>query len=300
MAHDAPSAVRPEPLILAMLLALSGAAAVPAAQAAQVGVTRFAGLERLYFERLDPAARPSPAGELLVQLPARLPTSEPHVVDPAIAIRQFALPGAAQGLILRQAVDSSGRLAEQAWGLYDLEEGRRRLEVWHFTPALALRDGKLLAPYEVTAVEERPGGFLVLRTCGSVFRPGGSWWWQGKDLLFRIETGAKGREGQERTLTYAGAVGRFYVSHGPDAEGAISLTVERPTDAGRIEVRRLERASDVVLARCGWRDPEIDRVTCENLERFAACAAADRAVTLRVRPFGERTMIERNVPVSVP
>ena len=201
---------RPYPLAVLALcpLALGGAAA--AASEVPTAGLRFAGLERLYFERLDdPAAATSSirrggeasalAEDLRRLLPAVLGEGEgprvgERVIEPSIgpvgfglSILDLPLPEAVAGagVFLRQVVDGTHpRIHEQFWALY---AGGRRTDLWFFSPTPDRTDSKLVAPLQVEEVRQPDESSLLLRVSGAMIRPQGAGWLQGGDLIFDAE-----------------------------------------------------------------------------------------------------------------
>ena len=304
---------RPSSLSLLLLVALAfGGTAVAASELAPAS-PRFAGLERLYFERLgDPAAATSsirPGGdvspldeELRRLLPAVLkegegPTVGERVIEPAIgpigfglAIRDLPLPEAVVGpdVFLRQVVDGTHpRIHEQFWALY---AGGRRTDLWFFSPTPDRTESKLVAPLQVEGVRRTDESNLVLRVSGAMIRPQGAGWLQGVDLLF---------DGDGSELRYRHAVRRYSFTYGYDlgsgSSALVSVEIPRRQDGRTVLEQRL--AFDVPLdlaGECGV-DPEYDlpHGTFEEMVAIATCITASPKAVTRWRETGEPTFIER-------
>lgn len=287
------------------------AAATGGAAASPSPAPRFAGLERLYFSRLeDPAGAvsslrrsdgASPRNEAIRRLlPLALPAGEgpaarERVVDAGdgafvagLSVRDLPLPVgvAGVGAFLRQVVDRTHpRIHEQFWALY--AEGRRT-DLWFFSPAPDRTESKLLAPLILEEVRQSQDG-LIFRASGAMLRPQGAGSLHGVDLLLATS-------GEE--LEYRYNVRRYSFTYGHDVgEGRSSLaTVEAPLvkDGRTVLVQRL--AYDVARDReieCGV-DPELDfpSGTFEELLAIATCLTSPPAAT-RERGVHEPSFIER-------
>ncbi len=241
----------------------------------------FEDLDRLYFERVEGStAGPRAREEVLASLPSVLPAGgdAPAPTEGGMEVRDFSLPAPA-GALLRQVVDRSNpRLAEQHWAL-DTEG--RRTDHWFFSPTPTGKDGKALAVYEVRRVEATTEGRIVLETCGSVFRPEGAWWWEGRNLHFVVEGDR---------LRFDRVVTRFYASGGFDAaDSPLTVYDEREGPDGRIEVRTVEPVTKEAIAECRFPDPFTDaEASCATLERAAGCLTA--------RPEARTSYRERGIP----
>jgi hypothetical protein len=268
------------------MIAALGTALLLAQEPGASRAVRFEDLDRLYFQRVEGSA-----GETSVREPvrARLPpvlegdgeASAPE--GSGLEVRDFPLP-APTGSVLRQVVDRSNpRLAEEHWALYT--DGRRT-DQWFFSQAPAGKDGKALAVYEVRRVEATPSGGIVLVTCGSVFRPEGHWWWEGRNLHFVVEGDR---------LRFERVVTRFYASGGFDAAGS-PLTVydEREAPDGRIEVRTVDAVTKEAIGECRFPDPFTDaEASCATLEQAVGCLTARAGVRTTYRDRGIPSFIEK-------
>ena len=178
---------------------------------------------------------------------------------------------------------SNPRLAEEHWALYT--DGRRT-DQWFFSQAPAGKDGKALAVYEIRRVEAAPSGRIVLVTCGSVFRPEGHWWWEGRNLHFVVEGDR---------LRFDRVVTRFYASGGFDAAGS-PLTVydEREAPDGRIEVRTVDDVGKEAIGECRFPDPFTDaEASCATLEQAVGCLTARAGTRTTYRERGIPSFIEK-------
>ncbi len=248
----------------------------------------FEELDRLYFERVDgSAAGPQVRERIRVVLPSSLAapaeTPTPTEQEEGPGVRDFPLPAPLNG-VLRQVLDRSNpRLAEQHWALYT--EGRKT-DHWFFSPAPAGKDGKALATYEVERVAPAPGR-VVFESCGSVFRPEGAWWWEGRNLHF-VADGDR--------LRFDHVVTRFYASGGSELDSQPPLTVydEREGPDGRIEVRSVDPVTKAAVGACRFPDPFTDaEASCASLERAVRCLAARPEAKTSYRERGMPSFIEK-------
>lgn len=305
---------RPYPLAALALcpLALGSAAGTASSEVPPAGL-RFAGLERLYFERLDdPAAatsgirrggEASPLAEDLRRLlPAVLgegegPTVGERVLEPSIgpigfglSILDLPLPEAVAGagVFLRQVVDGTHpRIHEQFWALY---AGGRRTDLWFFSPTPDRTDSKLVAPLQVEEVRRPDGPSLLLRVSGAMIRPQGAGWLQGVDLHFSID-------GTE--LRYRHAVRLYSFTYGYDlgSGSSVLVSVESPRQRdGRtvVEQRLLFDVPNELAGECGV-DPEYDfpSGTFDEMAAIADCITSSPGAETRWREVDEPTFIER-------
>lgn len=275
---------------------------------------RFAGLERLYFDRLsDPAdaassirrgSEPTSLDEEVRRLlPAELgeaegPVVDERVIEPAdgpvhfgLAVRDWPLPAsvAGEGVVLRQVVDGTHpRIHEQFWALY---AGGRRTDLWFFSPTPDRTDSKLVAPLQVEGVRPLDDSGLELRVSGAMIRPQGAGWLQGVDLIFAAE-GSK--------LRYRHLVRRYSFTYGYDRGGGRNplVSVETPGQQDGRTVVEQRLAPDVprtIEERCGVRpSDDFASGTFEEMVEIATCivAASPQAET-RWREVDEPTFIER-------
>jgi hypothetical protein len=259
---------------------------------------RFAGLDGLAgFEPLAGAATPSHSlrsepvscGEACFPeaLPARQWHTEAYRTD-AVTVQDFRIPvqGSRSNLLLRQVLDRQHpRITEQYWALY---ENGLRVDCWFFSPAPeANSEGKLLAPYEVSQVLAGQDGSVVFRTFGSMHRPGGSGWMQGKDFVFTVSQSA---------LKFQYAVGRFFLSYGARLEVNGERLIQREGQRV-IEVRIRNSIPATALVRCGYQDPaesELEEAAYyRELERAVRCLLDEPDATTRYRRLAEPSFIER-------
>lgn len=276
---------------------------------------RFAGLERLYFERLDDPATAtssirrggegSPLAEDLHRLlPAILAEGEgplvgARAIEPSVgpigfglSILDLPLPeavaGAGAGVFLRQVVDGTHpRIHEQFWALY---AGGRRTDLWFFSPTPDRTDSKLVAPLQVEEVRRPDESSLLLRVSGAMIRPQGAGWFQGVDLHFGVE-------GSE--LRYRYAVRRYSFTYGYDLGGGssalASVEIPRRKDGRTVVEQRL--FSDVpneLAGECGV-DPEYDfpSGSFDEMAAIAECITSAPGAETRWREVDEPTFIER-------
>jgi len=305
---------RPYPLAVLALcpLALGCAAGTTASEVPPAG-TRFAGLERLYFERLDdPAAATSSirrggeasplAEDLRRLLPAILgegdgPTVAGRVIEPSIgpigfglSILDLPLPEAVAGagVFLRQVVDGTHpRIHEQFWALY---AGGRRTDLWFFSPTPDRTDSKLVAPLQVEEIRQPDESSLLLRVSGAMIRPQGAGWFQGVDLIFVAE-GAE--------LRYRHAVRLYSFTYGYDlgsgSSALVSVEIPRQKDGRTVlEQRLFVDVPNELAGECGV-DPEYDfpSGTFDELLAIATCITSSPGAETRWRELDEPTFIER-------
>jgi hypothetical protein len=207
------------------------------------------GLDRLYFTHVgsaDALTAPAPVAALLPRtlpaLPARTPS--PAADGEEIAFQDFPvpLPNAPGRVSLRQVNDSSHPRISELWlALYD--QGRRS-DVWHFQ-AYPNPDGKLLPNYWIESTHPGPGGGVVLRLRGSMFRPQGAWWATGKLVTLTATEGA---------LRFAHVRNAFGFLHeydrGDGADPPTDVRTEREV-GGRFEMHDLDPAPEALMKGCG-------------------------------------------------
>lgn len=259
-------------LLLALAVPAPAAECTPRAEHA-----RFAGLERLYFERIEgrvadhgSVARAVDPAALRALLPEKTPRVphlrpfRPETTERELTAQDFRLPGT-DGLLLRQVTDSSQRLAEQWWLLYD---GPCRADAWYFVPQPSRTENKLLTEVRVDAVRMPGIGRLAFDVGGTMLRPGGAWWRMTATLAFTLS-------GAEITLERVAAYRR--ITRGYESEGqATSLTVtdERPvTRAGQaqVEIRRASSSRPAAGHACPV-PPEDDGDSAAAVDAWVACA----------------------------
>lgn len=292
-------------ILLASLLLALGAAPRPAA-----GV-RFAGLERLYFERVaDLESRfttdQTTGKRAPLPLPARLepPVAAPEAVEDApaeedlmVTVDDFPLPTAEgePALTLRQVVAwPESRVKEVYWALY---EGGRRQDVWWYTPVHRRAEGKVLPNHRLYTVSRRDDGRFVLHGVGAWDPAGGSYFERGEELFFRLERG-------ELRFELLLAPYGFFQSE-PVVESAeddldyrlhYSAFVERLVagpEGERIERRALDQASDELVARCAARGEDGEPcVECGEASDFARCLAESPQVVVTSRRPDEPSFVE--------
>ncbi len=249
----------------------------------------FEDLDRLYFEKVDgPAAGPQVREKVRAVLPSSLPAPAeaplPTKPEEGLGVRDFPLTGPLNA-VLRQVLDRSNpRLAEQHWALYT--DGRNT-DQWFFSPTPSGKDGKALAIYEVERIDAVTPGRIVFETCGSIFRPEGAWWWEGRNLHF-VADGDR--------LRFDRVVTRFYASGGSDLDSEPPLTVydEREGADGRIEVRSVDPVTKAAVGACRLPDPFTDaEASCVSLERAVGCLTARPEARKSYRERGMPSFIER-------
>jgi hypothetical protein len=254
---------------------------------------RIRGLERLYFRHIDGPLDRDPsvtnsigAATLRVLMPATLRGTPrdgrplvPADTDRELSVRDFPISGNGAEWLLREVRDTSHRITEQWWVLY--EKGCR-VDAWYFTPDPRLTDDKLLTDVGVVAVSHPAVDRLVLSVAGRMDRPAGAWWEMSGDLLFSLAAG---------TATLQRVANRTSVFHDYDRGTApitLSAVVERDvTREGKqmVEVRTLDGIDEPDGEPC--LDPE------KATTGLAACLIAKPGVQLRYRPIEEPSPIER-------
>ena len=273
---------------------------------------RFVGLERLFFERLDPELEGDGPGWLSVEklrplLPQSLaePVWQERAVDSPdweqLWLQDFLLPGPQDGveLILRELVDRSHpRFAQQYWALY---VDRQRTEVWHFTPYDENRR-RILAPLIVEQVLAQSDGGFVLRVHGSVFRPQGAAWIYGTDLVFARRDGELRYRHAVRRFSFNFGYGRFEEESNEEPnlgiDGRVAVEDSHEED-GRVVLIRKE--FDGVLleepsAACGYDQLQIaydyPHGTFEELQAIARCITEWPGTQIRRRTPDQPTFLE--------
>ncbi|MET0555833.1 MAG: hypothetical protein ABW221_22530 [Vicinamibacteria bacterium] len=240
---------------------------------------RLTGLERMYFEPVERANVPP---DIRALLPDVL-TKAAHEADESIAVRDVPLPGAAR-IVLRELFDTRpARIFETWWAVYD----RGRLgDVWRYSAANGLADGKLLVNLRLVDVSAAERDRVVVRLDGHMSRPQGAWTIAGKVVTF---------DPNPRGLALAHVRGAFAFSRGYDNgqnPPAVAVASERE-DTDGFEENALPAAPEEVLARCGFADEEGEPVEWDAHDRIAACVtdAPGHTTTRRKKDapsFGER------------
>jgi len=269
-------------------------------------VTRFQGLDRLYFEHVggkeDHSAVPAFLAEFL---PAEIQTAnlslqraDHEVMDGEleydVEVRDFHLPlqQAASDLWLRQIVAGVGaaRITQLWWALYD--HGRRS-DVWYFSAAPERTDPKMLSNYEIEAALADNDG-LKLRIYGSMFRPQGAWWVTGKTFRFSV---------QGEALVLSRVLNDFGFFHGydtGDTSPLSDLTTEHEV-GGRFEILNYDKIRKPVLRACRFLDPLGDDDWEFNWARFetaAECIAMKMKARVSSRALDQPSFIERGGKVN--
>ncbi len=275
---------------LSLLLALVLAAAPPASPSSP-GRLRLEGLDRLYFARVGGAERltaPAPVSVLLpltIVRPARLGdpanSGQLSVVDIPLPVPRWPRPAA-----LRQVVLSGARIDELWLALYD---GGRRSDVWRFQALPELADGKLLPNYWVGGARAGDGDTVVLDVGGSMYRPQGGWWINGKDVTLAVRGEALALQ---HVRSAYGFIHDYDRGQDPDAP-AFSVMVEREVE-GRFERRDLYPVSVAAIKACGA-DVEEDRIAPgrDDLETVAECVTRDPKSKVTWRRLDEPSFAER-------
>jgi hypothetical protein len=240
---------------------------------------RLVGLERIYFERAAPIPR-----EMRALLPDVL-TKAADEADDDFAVRDLPLPGAGRA-VLRELVDTRHpRISETWWAVYG---GGRRRDVWRYSAASGLPDGKALVNLRIEDVAAGDGGSVVIRLEGRMSRPQGAWSIAGKVLTLRPS-----KDG----LAFAHLRNAYGFFHGYDlgeSPPSVAVGSEREEGDGFGE-RTLDPAPDAVLARCGFRDPneEGGPLSWDALDRAAACVTEAPGHTTARRKSDQPSFSER-------
>jgi hypothetical protein len=277
------------PLLLAFVLV-----AAPAASPAPA--LRLRGLDRLYFTEVGGTGELTAPAAVAGLLPrtlvrgrpaARSPDDSDESEDQELAVTDVALPLPSwpRRVALRQVVDSSHPRISELWiALYD---GGRRRDVWHFQALPSLTDGKLLPNYWIESARPGPGGAVIVRLRGVMFRPQGAWWATGKVLTLTLANGA---------LTLGHVRNAFGFNRGYDlgdesAPPALGVNVEREV-AGRFERRDLDPVPEDVMKACGAA-PDGVGGAWDDLEKVAECITRDPGATVSSRSPQEPSFAER-------
>ena len=133
--------------------------------------------------------------------------------------------------MLRQVVVSGERIDELSLALYD---GGRRSDVWRFQALPELTDGKLLPNYWVGGARAGDADTVVLDVFGSMYRPQGGWWTNGKDVTLALRGEALALQ---RVRSAYGFIHDYDRGEDPDAP-AFTVLIEREVE-GRFERRDL-------------------------------------------------------------
>lgn len=262
-----------------------------------MAAVRFAGLERLYFERMDATRAPWQATATLRELlPQQLADDERVVAsgmdadaDGEFHVRDIALPvaGTAGALWLREVEDARHpRISALWWALY--QDGERG-DVWFYSAMPERTEGKLLGNYAIESVRALAADSLLLRLRSRMLRPGGAWWTAGRELVFDVRGAA---------ITLVRVHTPWAYTHGydsGDAEGGLTVATEREHEQ-TFALRRRDHATAEQLAACGMPDPEaISDLTASwaTLDRAANCITAGPDAITSTRAFGEPSFAER-------
>jgi hypothetical protein len=237
---------------------------------------RLVGLERLYFERVDPIPH-----EVRSLLPDVL-TKAAHEADEDVAVRDVPLPGAKRA-VLRELVDTRHPwISTTWWAVYDRG---RRADVWRYSAANGLASGKALVNLRIEDVAG-DGGSVTIRLAGRMARPQGAQSIAGKVLTLRPS-----KDG----LAFAhlrNAYGFFRDYDIRETPPSVAVESER-VDGDGFEERTLDPAPDAVLARCGFDAADEGALSWDDLDRVAACVTAAPGHTTARRKSGEPSFSER-------
>jgi hypothetical protein len=212
-------------------------------------------------------------------------TKAPHEADEDVAVRDVPLPGAPR-VVLREVFDQRHpRIATTWWAVYD--RGRRG-DVWRYSAAHGLANGKALVNLRLEDIAAGDGGSVVIRLTGRMSRPQGAWSIAGKVLTL-----LPSKDG----LAFAHLRNAYGFFHGYDT-GATPPSVavaSEHVDGDGFEERRLDPAPDDVLIRCGFDDPDEGAVALswEALDRAAACVTDAPGSTRARRKTDEPSFSER-------
>jgi hypothetical protein len=189
------------------------------------------------------------------------------VVDIPLPVPRWPRPA-----VLRQVVLSGERIDELWLALYD---GGRRGDVWRFQALPEITDGKLLPNYWVGGARAGDGDTVVLDVLGSMYRPQGGWWTNGKDVTLAVR-------GED-----------------PDAP-AFSVLVEREVE-GRFERRDLYPVSVAAIKACGA-DVEEDHIAPgqDDLETVAGRRRSDDVVSCGAGVSRGRMTVLRSSTIVIP
>jgi hypothetical protein len=286
------------PVVATLVLAAAVAASPPPTRSP----LRLSGLDRLYFTHVGGADNLTAPPRVAALLPRRLlraspipaASPSPSLEEPEesrasdIAVTDFLLevPAVPGFVFLRQVVDSHHPRITELWlALYD---GERRSDVWHFQALPRLTDNKLLPNYWVDAIPDGPEGTVILRLRGSMSRPQGAWWANGKLVTLTLADGV---------LTLAHVRDAFGFIQGYDGGGDsyppdLSVSVERAV-GGRFERRVLDSVPAEVLKSCGAASADDIGGTWEDMEDLAECVTRSPDTTVSSRALREPSFAER-------
>ena len=274
------------PLLFALILA-----AAPLPSPSAPGRLRLEGLDRLYFARVGGAERLTAPAAVSVFLPLAIARSAPlpnpeKLPDVSVADIPLPVPGWPRPALLRQVVRSGARIDELWLALYD---GGRRSDVWFFQAMPDRTDGKLLPNYRVGGARAGEGATVVLDLSGSMYRPQGGWWVNGKDVTLAVR-------GDVLALQHVRSAYGFIHDYdrGADPETpALSVMVERQVD-GQFERRDLYPVPVAAITACGGGGEEDGIEAGEaDLETVAECVTRDPKSKVTRRRLDEPSFAER-------
>jgi hypothetical protein len=260
---------------------------------------RILGLERLYFRRIDGPTASDASVAKSIGVAALRPLIPETLGDGPrywqrffpeetagrdLTVQDFPLPTpeGAPEWVLREVRDTSNRLTEQWWLLYD--DGCR-VDAWYFTPDPGLMEGKLLTELAIASVARPQPDHFVVSVAGRMDRPGGAWWQMTADLVFALAQGG---------ATLQRVANRSRVDHDYDRSGVpitMGAVVERDvTHEGKsmVEVRSRAGISERRAAPCL---SETAKVT--SAVGVAECLVAGPGASVRYRPLEDPSPIER-------
>jgi hypothetical protein len=265
---------------------------------ARAAPRRILGLERLYFRRIEGAtasdasvAQSIGASALRPLIPETL-RDGPRYWQPFapgehgrdLTVQDFPLPtsGAAAEWFLREVTDTSSRLTEEWWVVY---ENGCRVDAWYFTPEPALTENKLLTAIAVAGLARPEPDRLVLSVAGRMDRPGGAWWEMSGDLVFGLDPGGATFE----RVAHRTAVGQDYDREGvPVTLGAVVETDVTRDGRAMVEIRSRaripRRRAEPCLAAAG---------EGKAAAAVAECLVAGPGAEIQYRALDEPSPIER-------
>lgn len=285
----------------------------PSVETEEAAPARFAGLERLYFERVEDLA--AFAGHCAAAIERRLPRRLDEVVAPVeedpwaepslcddYRVRDVPLPLGAP-VTLRELIDfNHPRIHGQYWCLYT--QGVRG-DCWFFSPTPTRAEGKLLSALRLEDAVALGPDVLRLRAHGTMVRPMGGWWTRGAELTFAVAAGE---------IRYLHALLPFTVIQPYDnvvptgeldehGDQGFDVVVEPPSvaserlDEAAAGARRVVRsvvpaATGEILARCGIDDLRETSGSFDDWQRLAACITADETAEVTTRALDEPVFVE--------
>ena len=254
--------------------------------------TRFQGLDRLYFEKVERVPSqlvrflPEARRENGSRTKTKIMEGE---LETYVEVHDFLLPlrGEPRKLSLREIVarPETSRITEVWWALYD--EGKRT-DVWYFKADPIRTENKALSNYEIESVRAS-GGVVELQVRGMMFRPQGAWWVTGKILSFSVQ------DNHLVLFRVRNAFGFFQDYDLGESVPPIHVSIEHEVGE-RFEILSCDSVPEELLRKCGFRDPLLDDdwvFSWARMENTALCVIRKAKVRASSRDFETSSFVER-------